>query len=228
MKSIGAALAGALAPRAVQIWPSFRNPAWKLADAAVVLGSRLQASVGPRRVQAKLAPACAVALKDRFLVDDLDRLPMDPMESLYTFQDMKEIATFGDDYRQTRLYRWLQASWLAGRPIEGRGSVFDSEEKIAAYYQTYLDVYRSMKANGYRYEGDDAICLGIGSTGTFFHVRRGTHRLAAAQILGLPSVSVRITHIDRKFALAALNGGAMSEIAALGQAIEKATGQARG
>jgi hypothetical protein len=44
------------------------------------------------------------------------------------------------------------------------------------------------------------MCFGIAAGGEVLLVRRGTHRLAAAQILGLAGVTGRVTHLDRRFA----------------------------
>jgi hypothetical protein len=47
------------------------------------------------------------------------------------------------------------------------------------------------------------MCFGVGAGGDFLLVRRGTHRLAAAHILGLKQVTGLVTRIDRRFAEAA-------------------------
>jgi hypothetical protein len=64
-------------------------------------------------------------------------------------------------------------------------------------------MFESMRDNGYRYDGGDHMCFGIGAKGDFVLVRRGTHRLAAAHILGLRQVTGLVTKIDRRFAEAA-------------------------
>ena len=61
-------------------------------------------------------------------------------------------------------------------------------------------MFESMRAIGYRYEGKDDMCFGIGAKGDVMLIRRGTHRLAAAQILAVPKVAGRVTHVDRGFA----------------------------
>jgi hypothetical protein len=64
-------------------------------------------------------------------------------------------------------------------------------------------MFESMRDHGYRYDGDDHMCFGIGAEGDFVLVRRGTHRLAAAHILALKQVTGLVTKIDRRFAEAA-------------------------
>lgn len=225
MSSLGEGIVRAVAPISVKIWPSLRNPVWRHAAAAeLLLGQALLVSVDPKRVRRKLTAKAVLPFKNRFLVPDLGTLPSEPMQDLYTYMDMADIATHGENFAKTRLYQWLRASWLAGRPVTGRGTVFDSDATIEAYCRTYLDLYRSMQRDGYRYNGDDEICLGLGGAGEIVHIRRGTHRMAAAQILELPSVSARITHIDLSFAEAATRTAGFDVVGALGRAIQAATG----
>jgi len=213
-----------LAPLSARIWPSIDNPAWEQARvAADALGAGLQVAVAPMRIRRKLTAKAVNPIKDRFLVAGLGDLPSDPIDSLYTYMDMSDIARFDGELEKTRLYQWLKASWTAGRPVEGRGRIFNSEVEITAYCRGYLDLYNSMKRDGYRYSGDDDICLGIAADGEIVHVRRGTHRMAAAQILELPSVSARITHVDRAWAKRFAKSGSSDARRVLAEAIKAAT-----
>jgi hypothetical protein len=213
----------------IGLWPSLGNPAWRRADAAnAMLGSSLAVAVRPSSVRRKLDPAAMAPLKGRFLVPDLGTLPAQPINELYTYGDMADVAEHGENLAETRLYRWLMASWAAGRAVQGRGQVFDTEEKIRAYCKSNLDLLRSLQRDGYNYAGDDEICLGITGAGEILHMRRGTHRMAAAQILELPSVTGRITHVDQRFAETAVTdarqrGESGSVATILGQAIQKIT-----
>ena len=116
---------------------------------------------------------------------------------------MEDIARYGADWRATRLGQWLLACIAAGRPPLVRGRIIADEAGIEAYYRGYLTMFESMRDDGYRYEGDDHMCFGIGAAGDFMLVRRGTHRLAAAHILKLKQVTGMVTKIDRRFAEAA-------------------------
>jgi hypothetical protein len=224
MGKLGEGIRRAIAPLSLRFWPSLENPAWNLATVAErELGASLKVTVDPRRVRRKLTAKAVAPLKDCFLVEGLGRLPSDLLKDLYTYMDMADIAQFGDDFPRTRLYQWLKAAWQAGRPAEGRGQIFNSEAAIEAYCRTYLDLYRSLQRDGYRYGGDDEICLGLAADGEIIHIRRGTHRMAAAQILELPSVSARITHVEKSFARSAIGSSDMDVRAALIKAIEVAT-----
>lgn len=215
----------------IRFWPSLGNPAWRRATVArAVLGSDLAVTVRPGRVSRKVDSAAMGPIKDRFLVTGLDALPAQPIDELYTYGDMADVAKHGENLPETRLYRWLMASWAAGRPVEGRGQVFDTEEKIRSYCRSNLDLLRSLQRDGYKYAGDDEICFGITAGGDLLHMRRGTHRMAAARILELPSVTGRITHVDQSFAERAVTearqrgeGGSVAKI--LGRAIQEVTRQ---
>lgn len=189
-----------LAPVSLGIWPGLGNPAWRSAGAMRLFGQRLFVTIDPARITRKLSSRQLPALRGAFLVDGLDRLPADPVAGLYTYRDMEDIARHGADWRATRLGQWLKAAVDAGRPPPVRGSFVTNEAEIEAYYGVYLAMFESMRAIGYRYEGKDHMCFGIGAAGDVMLIRRGTHRLAAAQILSVPKVAGRVTHIDRAFA----------------------------
>jgi hypothetical protein len=192
-----------LAPVSLRLWPGLGNPAWNSAGAQRLFGSRLRIALDPRRIARKLDTEAAASLRGAFLVSGLDALPSTPISALYTYGDMEDIARFGSDWRSTRLGQWLLACLAAGRPPFVRGARIATEAEIEAYYRGYLAMFESMRNEGYRYEGADHMCFGIGAGGDFVLVRRGTHRLAAAHILGLKQVSGVVTRVDRRFAEAA-------------------------
>lgn len=208
----------------LRLWPSLRNPAWKRAEAAQgVLGPDLTVSFRPGAVQRKLDAQAMAPLKHGFVVEGLGDLPTREITSLYTYLDIVDITRHEDNLAETRLYRWLKASLEAGRPVNSRSSVLDSEERILDLCRSKLDLYRSIKAKGYHYSGPDEICLGVLADGGLIHMRRGTHRMAIAHILELPSVTGRITHIDRRFAERAAGSGPV--IGKLRQAIQEVARQ---
>ncbi len=189
-----------LAPVLIRLWPSLANPAWRLESAAALVGGGLRIQIAPSRVVRKLSPQAQRRIKSGFLVAGLGDQPMDSIDRLYTYHDMVEIARHREDFRATCLYRWFRASIDAARPVEARGVLIDSDAAIERYYRVYLDMLLSLEAKGYAYAGEDDMCFGITAGREIVLVRRGTHRLAAAQILGLPVVSGIVTHIDRRFA----------------------------
>jgi hypothetical protein len=213
-----------LAPAALKLWPTLSNPAWSWAAAAERFGDRLVVTIPPRKVLYKIESAAASRLKRDFLVEGLDRLPKVAIRELYTYADMADIARYGEDWRATRLGQWLLAGIAAGRPPVVRGATISTERQAERYYRGYLEMYRSMQAHGYRYDGEDEMCFGIDRTGGLVLMRRGTHRLAAAHILDLPLVTGRITQIDRDFVRAIMRrSGAMTVAEAIAGGVESAT-----
>jgi len=192
------------APVSLRLWPGLGNPAWNSIGAARLFGDKLKIAIDPARVTRKVDGESAPELRGRFLVDGLDVLPATPVSALYTHRDMEDIARYGANWRATRIGQWLLACLAAGRPPFVRGRVITQEAEIEAYYRGYLTMFESMRDNGYRYDGDDHMCFGIGAQGNFVLVRRGTHRLAAAHILKLKQVTGLVTKIDRRFAEAAV------------------------
>jgi hypothetical protein len=192
-----------MAPVSLRLWSGLGNPAWNSSGARRLFGARLKIEIDPGRVLRKIDSGAASRLRGRFLVSGLDALPTTPVAALYTYRDMEDIARHGADWRSTRLGQWLLACLEAGRPPVVRGALITNETEIEAYYRGYLTMYESMRDQGYRYDGTDRMCFGIGAGGDFLLVRRGTHRLAAAHILGLKQVSGLLTKIDRRFAEAA-------------------------
>ena len=207
--------------------PGAWNPAWRGGDAIRrALGEQARVAVDPRRVLGKLPAASMMGLKHRFLVPDLARRDLVPIQELHTYRDVEDFATHGDDHASTRLFQWLRQSAAEGQPVNARGIVCDTEEKMLEYYRTYLELFRSLRRDGYRYSGPDEICFGIAADGSVVHMRRGTHRLVSAHFLGLPSVTGYVTHADPRWVAACRarrRGGPIPAIAAGLSELSKAT-----
>ncbi|MBV5271368.1 MAG: hypothetical protein JZU55_17500, partial [Afipia sp.] len=96
MGNWGEGIGRAIAPITIKFWRSLDNPAWNYAAIAdEVLGASLCVTVDPSRVRRKLVAKSVVPIKDRFLVDGLGAMPSEPIEDLYTYMDMSDIARFG-------------------------------------------------------------------------------------------------------------------------------------
>ena len=211
--SIGPRLVAAALSAAPGLW----NPAWRYGDfIRANLGEAARVKIDPRRVQGKVGARMMAGLKRRFLVPRLATSEVRPIPELHTYRDIEDYAAHGDDYKATRLFRWLKQSAEEGMPVNARGVLCDTEERMLDYYFTYLDLFRSLQQRGYAYRGEDEICFGIAANGGIVHMRRGTHRLAAAHFLGLPSVTGYVTHVDPAWMQAARErkrGGPLAAIA---------------
>ncbi|MEZ5829924.1 MAG: hypothetical protein R3D05_01945 [Dongiaceae bacterium] len=182
---------------ALSVAPGAWNPAWRYgAIIRANLGSAARIAIDPRQVLGKVGIRTMAGLKRRFLVPRLAACEVRPIAELPTYRDVEDYAAHGDDYRATRLFRWLKQSADEGMPVTARGIVCDTEQRMLDYYFTYLDLFRSLQQRGYAYRGDDEISFGVTANGGIVHMRRGTHRLAAAHFLGLPYVTGVVTHVD--------------------------------
>ena len=213
---------------ALSLAPGVWNPAWRCGDAIrSSLGDEARIAVDPRKVGGKISAQKMAGLKRCFLVPGLAERDLQPIAALRTYRDIEDFAAHGDDYRATRLFGWLKQAADEGRPIEARGIVCDTEDKMLDYYRTYLDLFRSLQQRGYAYRGDDEVCFGVTAAGGIVHMRRGTHRLAAAYFLGLPFVTGYVTHADPAWVQAcraAGRGGPLEAIALSLRAIGTQTG----
>jgi hypothetical protein len=205
-KMMGTRLVGA----ALSVAPGAWNPAWRYGDLIrAELGSAARIAVDPRQLLGKIGMRTMGGLKRRFLVPRLASRELRPIAELPTYRDVEDYAAHGDDYRSTRLYRWLKQSADDGTPVNARGVVCDTEQRMLDHYFTYLELFRSLQQRGYAYNGEDEIAFGVTADGGIVHMRRGTHRLASAHFLGLPFVTGYVTHVDPAWVEAARrrNGG---------------------
>lgn len=211
--SVGARVVRAALSAAPGAW----NPAWRYGDLIRAdLGPGARIAIDPRQVKGKIGMRIMAGLKRRFLVPKLASLEVRPIPDLPTYRDIEDYAAHGDDYRETRLFRWLKQSADEGMPVNARGLLCDTEERMLDYYFAYLDLFRSLQQRGYAYRGEDEICFGVTADGNIVHMRRGTHRLAAAYFLGLPFVTGCVTHADPAWVEAAQarsRGGPLAAIA---------------
>jgi hypothetical protein len=198
--------------------PGAWNPAWRCGDAVRrALGARARIAVDPRRIAGKLPAATMAGLKRRFLVPGLAQRGLVPLPALHTYRDVEDFAAHGDDHAASRLFRWLKQAAAEGNPVNARGIVCDTEATMLEYYRTYLELFRGLQRDGYRYSGPDEICFGIAADGSIVHMRRGTHRLVSAHFLALPSVTGYVTHADPAWVAACRArhpGGPIAAIAA--------------
>lgn len=157
--------------------------------------------IDPHWLALTLTPAGQARLRGRLFARQVARLPFCPVESLQSEDEMRDVAAVGDDYRQSRLYQYYLRRMETGMPCWTEGGWLDTEEKARDAYLRYLKLYRSMQQHGYLDDRDDPVAIAITANGDFRHLHGGTVRLAAARLLKLPSLRVRIATIDIDWAL---------------------------
>jgi hypothetical protein len=225
----GDAIRARLIRAALSLAPGTWNPAWRYGDVIRAdLGSAARIAVDPRQVLGKIGMRTMNGLKRRFLVPQLGALQFRPIAELPTYRDVEDFAAHGDDYRATRLYRWLKQSADEGMPVNARGIVCDTEQRMLDYYFTYLDLFRSLQQRGYAYRGEDEICFGVTAEGGIVHMRRGTHRLASAHFLNLPFVTGVVTHADPAWVGQAVRRNGGGPIAAIALSLRPFQARAQG
>ena len=120
------------------------------------------------------------------------------------FCEIIDLIEFQDHFRNSNSYRRCVLELQKGIPQKGfDGLPFEKIKDIDDTFAFYLKLISAMKKNGYlpqkqlsKPKHDSDIGVAISSTGELFHFRTGHHRLAIAQLLNLPTVtvSVQIVH----------------------------------
>jgi hypothetical protein len=148
------------------------------------------------------------------LVRRVRKLMSQPARSrLVQADDYIRLGTF----RETETWRFLDELWRADLDFRSVSRYHDFARRIAAgetivlrskrrrmattseldaYFADYVDLLRSMHERGYVATGaSDRIMIMIDRHGGIMKETKGRHRLAAAQIVGVRSVPVKISHV---------------------------------
>lgn len=120
----------------------------------------------------------------------------------YALKFVRDIDTHRHDLEKTRKYRDLTARIDAGRPFHSHqeGFYLNTPERVLAYLEIYLEFLDNMARCGYdEHRAKDHPGVAISRHGRILKAKRGAHRLAMAQWLGLPEIPVKVHHIHRKW-----------------------------
>lgn len=119
-----------------------------------------------------------------------------PVAETPTHRFIAELVAAGYDYRATAAYARMIAEIDSGKAIRHKKSIIDSRDKVEAHFAYYCGVCRSMAADGYRRESArDPLCVMIGRHGNIVKEEKGRHRLAVAQLVGVPMIPVWVRHV---------------------------------
>lgn len=97
-------------------------------------------------------------------------------------------------------FQRLEASRLEGNPMRShhRGMLLDSPERILEYLRLYLLYMEDMACFGFDVgAGKDRLGVAVDRRGQLIKINKGLHRLAMAQVLGLPRITVRVRSVHR-------------------------------
>ncbi len=110
---------------------------------------------------------------------------------------MRQLVVEGVPFRETDEYAAMLSDLETYGRTRRRGLA--SREEVDRYFEGILALAERIRTEGYRRtyrttrEGavaPDEITVRIGRDGAFLKCRKGTHRLALARVLGIPSVPV--------------------------------------
>ncbi|MBY5926709.1 MULTISPECIES: sigma factor [unclassified Halomonas] len=100
----------------------------------------------------------------------------------------------------SRSYHQLAERLARGKPVASHsdGMVLDRPERILAYLRRYLLYMEAMACFGFDAGlGKDRLGAAINRHGQLVKINKGLHRMAMAQVIGIPEVQVRIRGVHR-------------------------------
>jgi hypothetical protein len=162
------------------------------------------------------------------LVQSGDYLRLGTFQETETWRFLDQLWRANLDFRSVDRYREFSRRIAAGETIVLRSKRrrMSSISELEAYFAEYVDLMRSMSEKGYIATGaSDRIMIMIDHHGGIMKETKGRHRLAAAQIAGVASVPVKISHVHAAWVEA--QDGA-NRIEKTRQAIERAIEAAGG
>ncbi len=118
------------------------------------------------------------------------------------YEFITDLDEHRDDLTLTQRFKEHDARLKAGEPWASvrEGILLDSEAKILAYLNIYLDFLDDMARHGFDAErGKDALGVAVTREGHLLKINRGLHRLAMAQRVGLPSIPVVVRAVHRQW-----------------------------
>ncbi|MCW5731609.1 MAG: hypothetical protein KIT20_12685 [Alphaproteobacteria bacterium] len=198
------------------------NPFLTPWNAPTLLGASLDITLPPQAIRRKLPHGRPAGWPGRFLfADDWDRRASE--EPIMRACDyMADLMACSDDLTRSLVFREMMERVAAGRPLVKAGVVIGDAAQALRHCEDYLCTGLSLRAQGYRAEmAPDAIEVAVARDGEILHLRQGNHRLALAQVLGLPSVCVRVRFMHRDFAAARLAGAGGRPLAAIGAGLRQ-------
>ncbi|WP_162148481.1 hypothetical protein [Halomonas huangheensis] len=98
----------------------------------------------------------------------------------------------------SRSYHQLAERLAHGNPIASHsdGIMLDRPERIHAYLRRYVLYMESMACFGFDNQlGKDPLAAAVDRNGGLVKINKGLHRLAMAQVLGIPRITIRVRGI---------------------------------
>ncbi|MFO7549815.1 MAG: hypothetical protein R6W80_00305 [Haliea sp.] len=131
-------------------------------------------------------------------------LRVEPVERHIRYQLMADVWAHRDRLQDSATLREFNSRLQAGRPVElfKANMRLDSPERVLAFLQGQLDLFRSLARDGFRPElAPDELKVAIGRNGEIIKANGGRKRLMASRILGLERIPLRIAYVHRDWLL---------------------------
>ncbi len=172
-------------------------------------GEALDVSVDPRRLLKQIHyPRSFPDRRERHRISD--RLLWDGDWDLSTTHALSsrrmhfiaDIWAHRRDPSQSRSYHQLAERLARGKPVASHsdGMVLDRPERILAYLRRYLLYMEAMACFGFDNGlGKDRLGAAVDRHGELVKINKGLHRMAMAQVIGIPRVEVRVRGIHRQW-----------------------------
>lgn len=131
-----------------------------------------------------------------------------PSDDTSVGREAVELHACALDYRSTRVYAELVEAMRNGRPVRRQQGLLDSPQRIDAYFERFIALYRAiaeqgllscrrLKELGVVEPGERDVGVAVAADGALLRLPGGQHRTAIARVLNLPTVPVeaRLLHV---------------------------------
>lgn len=140
------------------------------------------------------------------------------------YKPMQDLWQHRDHVEESESYHHLMRKIENNEPLArvNKNLLVDTPEKVKEFLLGQLAVFYSLASEGYNPDlADDELNVAITRNGSMVKANGGRKRLSAAQILGLPSIPVRIAYVHKDW-INQHQGKGLSRAKALKQAISSA------
>lgn len=118
----------------------------------------------------------------------------------YAIKLIRDLDKHRNDLTKTDKYKELIQRIQSGKPFKSHqeGVFLNTPERVIEYLKVYLYFLDNMAANGYEYSrAKDHPGVAISRDGRLLKTKRGAHRLAMAQHLGMTSIPVEVRYVHK-------------------------------
>lgn len=135
-----------------------------------------------------------------FLIPKSNDLDLGYFKNNSRYKFLNELWELNFNYKKTEFYSSLKVDIKEKSIVKRKHYILKSEDDLNNYCQRFVDLLKSIQRDGYNEEkAPGKVAVFIGPAGELVKESSGRHRLAAAQIVGLEKIPIRITHIHQEW-----------------------------